>query len=116
MFFDIERCRKGAGHPDTAEIRMRRFGLCPGQARAHKHNHQQAHYLPPSRDEAALTRRPSGSFTVFASTNLASRASLPDHWLNLGAASENPPGSGQFELIDSEAGNYRLRFYRASSP
>ncbi len=54
-----------------------------------------------------------GSFTVFASTN----AVLPlSTWLNLGAASETPPGSGQFQFTDPQVANNPQRFYSVRSP
>jgi hypothetical protein len=54
-----------------------------------------------------------GSFTVFATTNLA----LPlDAWLNLGTVPETPIGSGQFQFIDPQATNFPQRFYRVTSP
>jgi hypothetical protein len=37
-------------------------------------------------------------------------------WSDLGPATETPPGSGQFQFADPEAGNYPRRFYRVSSP
>jgi hypothetical protein len=54
-----------------------------------------------------------GSFTVFATTNLA----LPfNTWSNLGVAVEIPVGSGQFQFTDTQATNYPQRFYRIRSP
>jgi hypothetical protein len=53
-----------------------------------------------------------GSFTVFAGTNAAQPF---DTWSNLGAALENPPGSGSFYFMDP-ATNYLQRFYRVASP
>jgi hypothetical protein len=54
-----------------------------------------------------------GSFTVFASTNVA----LPlDAWTDIGAAVEVPPGSGQLHFHDPQATNYLQRFYRVGSP
>ena len=53
-----------------------------------------------------------GSFTVFASTNVA----LPlNEWLDLGTAIENPVGSGYFQFTDSQASNM-TRFYYIHSP
>ena len=54
---------------------------------------------------------PSVSFSVFATTNLASSFSS---WMFLGAATDSPPGSYQF--TDSQATNYSKRFYRVRSP
>jgi hypothetical protein len=54
-----------------------------------------------------------GGFTVFASTNVA----LPfAQWSNLGAAAENPAGSGQYQFSDPNAANHAQRFYRVTSP
>jgi len=55
-----------------------------------------------------------GSFTVYASTNVA----LPfNKWSSLGAAVETPIGSGQFQFTDPQATtNYSQRFYRVHSP
>jgi hypothetical protein len=54
-----------------------------------------------------------GSFTVFATTNLA----LPfNTWSNLGPVLETPVGSGVFQFTDTQATNYPRRFYRVSSP
>ena len=54
-----------------------------------------------------------GSFTVFASTNVA----LPfNTWSNLGPVLETPPGSGDFQFTDTQATNFTRRFYRVSSP
>jgi hypothetical protein len=53
------------------------------------------------------------SFHVVASTNV----DLPaGDWLTIGAASETPSGSGQFEFTDAEATNFAKRFYRVTSP
>jgi hypothetical protein len=57
---------------------------------------------------------PSGSSNhVLASTDFAAPLST---WLNLGNATETPPGSGQFQFADHQATNYPRRFYRVSSP
>lgn len=54
-----------------------------------------------------------GSFTVFATTNVA----LPfNTWSNLGPVLETPPGSGVFQFTDPQAKNFARRFYRVSSP
>ena len=54
-----------------------------------------------------------GSFSVFASTNLA----LPlNQWSNLGTAVEAPPGSGDFQFTDPQATKSPRRFYRVRSP
>lgn len=53
------------------------------------------------------------SFTVFASTNLASSFNT---WSNLGPALETPAGSGQYQFTDPEATNSAHRFYRVRSP
>ena len=54
-----------------------------------------------------------GSFTVFATTNLA----LPfNTWSNLGPVLETPPGSGVFQFTDPQATNNPQRFYRVRSP
>jgi N-acetylneuraminic acid mutarotase len=37
-------------------------------------------------------------------------------WLNLGAATETPPGSGLFQFADPQAPNDPQRFYRVTSP
>lgn len=53
-----------------------------------------------------------GSFTVFATTNLA----LPyNTWSLVGTATESPVGSGQFQFTDPAATGPRL-FYRVQSP
>jgi len=54
-----------------------------------------------------------GSFTVFASTNVASPFIT---WSNLGPAVESPAGSGQFQFTDPQAANNPRRFYRVHSP
>jgi hypothetical protein len=60
-----------------------------------------------------LTNLIGGSFSVFASTNVA----LPfDTWTNVGTALETPVGSGRFEFTDPYATNYPQRFYRVRSP
>ena len=53
------------------------------------------------------------TFTVFASTNLALSF---NQWTDLGPATENPAGSGQFEFSDMAATNLAKRFYRVASP
>lgn len=53
------------------------------------------------------------SYTVFASTNLASPF---DTWSNLGTALETPSGSGQYQFTDPQATNNPQRFYRVRSP
>ena len=61
----------------------------------------------------SFTNLVGGSFTVFATTNLA----LPfNKWLNLGAMPEMPIGSGHFQFTDSLAANSPHRFYEVSSP
>lgn len=60
-----------------------------------------------------LSNIPGGSFTVFASTNARAPRNT---WSNLGAAVENPVGTGNFQFIDSQATNARQRFYCISSP
>jgi hypothetical protein len=60
-----------------------------------------------------LTNLPGGSFTVFATTNLALNFNT---WSNLGPVLETPPGSGVFQFTDTHATNYPRRFYRVSSP
>jgi hypothetical protein len=60
-----------------------------------------------------LTNLVGGSFTVFASTNVA----LPFHtWSDLGPVPETPVGSGVFQFTDTQATNFSRRFYRVSSP
>jgi hypothetical protein len=54
-----------------------------------------------------------GSFTVFASTNLAAPF---NQWLNLGVAIENPVGSGQFEFSDTNIADQPQLFYKVRSP
>ncbi len=52
-------------------------------------------------------------FTVWASTNLV----LPfSQWSNLGAITDSPAGSGQYQFTDPQATNSAQRFYRVSSP
>ena len=60
-----------------------------------------------------LTNLVGGSFSVFASTNVALPFPL---WTNLGTALETPVGSGQFKFTDPYATNYPQRFYRVRSP
>jgi N-acetylneuraminic acid mutarotase len=53
------------------------------------------------------------SYSVLASPD----AGAPmNSWLNLGAATEMPVGSGLFQFTDPQAPNYPQRFYRVSSP
>jgi hypothetical protein len=57
---------------------------------------------------------PSGSsYRVIASTNPVAPLNT---WSNLGAATETPSGSGQFQFTDHQAMNYPKRFYRVTSP
>jgi N-acetylneuraminic acid mutarotase len=57
---------------------------------------------------------PSGpTYRVLASTILTAPLNT---WSNLGAATEAPAGSGQFQFTDSMATNYPQRFYRVSWP
>jgi fibronectin-binding autotransporter adhesin len=59
-----------------------------------------------------FTNLDGGSFTVFATTNVA----LPfSTWSNLGTAVETPTGSGHFQFSDPQAAGVR-RFYRVRSP
>jgi hypothetical protein len=60
-----------------------------------------------------FTNLAGASFTVFANSNL----NLPiNTWSNLGAASELPVNSGQFQFSDSQATANARRFYRVRSP
>ena len=60
-----------------------------------------------------FTNLAGGSFTVFATTNVA----LPfNTWSNLGTALELPAGSGQFQFTDPHTTNFPGRFYRVTSP
>ena len=60
-----------------------------------------------------FTNLAGGSFTVFATTNLA----LPfNTWSNVGLAVESPVGSGQFQFTDPQATNGPRRFYHVHSP
>jgi len=60
-----------------------------------------------------LTNLVGGSFTVFATTNVA----LPfNTWSNLGPVLETPPGSGVFQFTDTHATNFTRRFYQVTSP
>jgi hypothetical protein len=61
----------------------------------------------------SFTNLAGGSFTVFASTNVAAPLST---WTNIGAAAEVPPGSGQYHFRDPQATNFAQRFYIISSP
>jgi hypothetical protein len=60
-----------------------------------------------------FTNLTGGSFTVYASTNVASPFNT---WSNLGPAIESPPGSGQFQFSDPQATNSPQRFYQVHSP
>jgi hypothetical protein len=61
----------------------------------------------------AFTNATGVSFTVFASTNVATPFGS---WANLGPAVETPTGSGNFQFTDPVATNYPVRFYRVRSP
>ena len=52
------------------------------------------------------------SYSVLASPDVAAPM---NSWLNLGAATEMPAGSGLFQFTDPQAPNYPQRFYRVSS-
>ncbi len=52
-------------------------------------------------------------FTVLASTNLATPL---NQWTIVGAAIENPAGSGQYQFTDLQATNNGQEFYRVRSP
>jgi len=59
----------------------------------------------------SFTYTPGASSTVFATTDLT----LPTtNWTTLGSATE--VSSGQFQFTDTQAANFRSRFYRVSSP
>jgi N-acetylneuraminic acid mutarotase len=53
------------------------------------------------------------NYSVLASPDVAAPM---NSWLNLGAATETPPGSGLFQFTDPQAPNYPQRFYRVTSP
>jgi hypothetical protein len=60
--------------------------------------------------QLGFTNTPGASFSVLASTNIASPAS----WTSLGQATEISPG--QYQFTDSQAVTNSRRFYRISSP
>ena len=60
-----------------------------------------------------FTNTPGASFTVFASSNVSLAANT---WSNIGAAVENPAGSGHFQFTDPRSNSNAVRFYRVRSP
>lgn len=60
-----------------------------------------------------FTNQSGANFTIFATTNVAHPINA---WSNLGAPTESPAGSGQYEFTDPQATNYFQRFYRVRSP
>ena len=70
-------------------------------------------WSPSGRFQFSFTNLIGGGFTVLASTNVAAPLNT---WSNVGPVIELPPGSGQFQFTDLQAGNYLRRFYRVHSP
>ncbi len=60
-----------------------------------------------------FTNIPGGSFTILATTNVATPFNA---WSNLGLAFESPAGSGQFQFTDLQAAVSVSRFYCVHSP
>ncbi len=61
----------------------------------------------------SFTNLTDANLPVLATTNF----SLPfNEWTQIGFATENPAGSGQYQFTDSAATNYPHRFYQVISP